>query len=173
MKQVIFLKAVNVSGSKKVNSKDLARLLNGVAGGTVTPVLNTGNFVVDGPLEKPEVEATAAKLVEETYGFSIDVVVFNWQDLRKTFDGYPFHGEDRNDSWKLVYFFEGTIAAEKLAAMEPWSQPELFDAREKWLYLYYPNGIGRSKVTTNYLDKKLGIRCTGRNIKTIAKILGL
>jgi uncharacterized protein (DUF1697 family) len=41
------------------------------------------------------------------------------------------------------------------------------------LYIVYPAGIGRSRLTNVLLEKKLGIRGTARNWNTVLKIAAL
>src|SRR6266568_327871 len=38
------------------------------------------------------------------------------------------------------------------------------------VYIYYPNGIGRSKLTNTFLEKKLKTAGTGRNWNTILQL---
>lgn len=40
-------------------------------------------------------------------------------------------------------------------------------------YIVYPDGIGRSKLTTALIEKHLGTRVTGRNWNTVRKLATL
>jgi uncharacterized protein (DUF1697 family) len=40
----------------------------------------------------------------------------------------------------------------------------------KQLYIVYPDGIGRSRLTVALIEKKLGTRGTGRNWNTALKL---
>jgi len=51
--------------------------------------------------------------------------------------------------------------------------PELVRAQGKQLYLIYPAGIGRSKLTAALIEKHLGTRGTGRNWNTVLKLAAL
>jgi uncharacterized protein (DUF1697 family) len=50
---------------------------------------------------------------------------------------------------------------------------EVVRADGRHAYIIYPNGIGRSRLTTALIDKKLGTRGTGRNWNTVLKIAAL
>jgi len=50
---------------------------------------------------------------------------------------------------------------------------EYFQAGERCLYLVYPDGIGRSKLTNVLIDRKLGTSGTARNWNTMLKIVAL
>jgi uncharacterized protein (DUF1697 family) len=41
------------------------------------------------------------------------------------------------------------------------------------VYIVYPDGIGRSRVTNVFLEGKLGIRGTARNWNTVLKLSAL
>ncbi len=51
--------------------------------------------------------------------------------------------------------------------------PETIRADGRHLYIVYPDGIGRSRLTNALLEKKLGIRGTARNWNTVLKIAAL
>jgi uncharacterized protein (DUF1697 family) len=47
---------------------------------------------------------------------------------------------------------------------------ERFIAKNRELYITYPDGIGTSKFTQTLIEKTLGTRCTGRNWNTVLKL---
>ena len=51
--------------------------------------------------------------------------------------------------------------------------PETIRADGRQLYIAYPNGIGKSRLTNTLIEKKLGIRGTARNWNTVLKIAAL
>ncbi len=46
-------------------------------------------------------------------------------------------------------------------------------ARVLEAYIFYPSGIGRSRATNVFIEKKLGVRGTGRNWNTVLKLEAL
>jgi uncharacterized protein (DUF1697 family) len=48
---------------------------------------------------------------------------------------------------------------------------EVVQAAGRHLYIVYPDGIGRSRLTTALIEKKLETRATGRNWNTVLKLL--
>ena len=51
--------------------------------------------------------------------------------------------------------------------------PETAHAHHKHLYILYPEGIGRSKLTSKLIEDKLGTRGTGRNWNTVLKLAAM
>ncbi len=45
--------------------------------------------------------------------------------------------------------------------------PDKFARGDKEIYLYYPNGYAKAKLTTAYLEKALGVPLTNRNWNTV------
>jgi len=51
------------------------------------------------------------------------------------------------------------------------SPPDKFAAVGQDVYLYLPNGAGKTKLTNAYFDSKLLTVSTGRNWRTVNKLL--
>jgi uncharacterized protein (DUF1697 family) len=49
--------------------------------------------------------------------------------------------------------------------------PEMLEVRGPEVYLYYPEGVGRSKLTTAVLESHLGTTGTARNWNTLRKLV--
>jgi uncharacterized protein (DUF1697 family) len=51
--------------------------------------------------------------------------------------------------------------------------PEIVRSDGKQLYIFYPAGIGQSKLTNALIERKLGTRGTARNWNTVLKLAAL
>jgi uncharacterized protein (DUF1697 family) len=51
--------------------------------------------------------------------------------------------------------------------------PELFHVGKREIYLWYPNGIHRSKLNAELTDRNLGVMATVRNWNTVTKLLDM
>jgi uncharacterized protein (DUF1697 family) len=49
--------------------------------------------------------------------------------------------------------------------------PEMIEVRGPEIYLYYPDGVGRSKVTGAFLENRLKVAGTARNWNTLTKLV--
>jgi len=73
-----------------------------------------------------------------------------------------------------VVFLARTPTAKTAARLDPErSPPDEFSVRGREIYLRLPNGAGRSKLTTDYFERQLGIAATARNWNTLIKLLAL
>jgi uncharacterized protein (DUF1697 family) len=87
----------------------------------------------------------------------------------------PFPNEAKADPAHLVVMFlkdaPDAKAVDQLNAAI--SGREVARAVGKQAYIVYPDGIGRSRLTTAIIEKKLGTRGTGRNWNTVLKLAAL
>jgi uncharacterized protein (DUF1697 family) len=79
----------------------------------------------------------------------------------------------RADMSKLLVMFLSTVPdAAAQAALAKWHKgPEMLEMRGPEIYLYYPNGIGRSKLSSAVIESKLDTSGTARNWNTLSKLL--
>jgi uncharacterized protein (DUF1697 family) len=84
----------------------------------------------------------------------------------------PFAGRPNMDPAKLIVNFlakdPGAEAWEKLLAIE--TDPEELVHTTRELYIYFPNGQGKSKLPFARMDKALATPMTGRNWNSVLKL---
>ena len=51
--------------------------------------------------------------------------------------------------------------------------PEVIRAHDRHLYIVYPAGVGRSRLTNTLIERKLGIRGTARNWNAVLKLAAI
>ena len=70
----------------------------------------------------------------------------------------------------VVLFLKNAPTPKDVAALQAEiSGPEIVKAKGKQAYIFYPDGIGRSKLTNAMIEKRIG-RGTGRNWNTVLKL---
>lgn len=173
---VALLRAVNVAGNNRVAMPRLVAILDalGLAGGRA--LLQTGNLVFEADgrstteLEQLLEEETARRL-----GLYTDYMVRSAAEWQALIAANPFPEEAKDDPSHLLVMFlkdaPSTSSVEALQAAIPGR--ERVQAEGKQLYIVYPDGIGRSKLTNALIERKLGTRGTGRNWTTVRKLAAL
>jgi len=85
----------------------------------------------------------------------------------------PFAKRRGIEPGKLLVSFlasdPGEEAREKVRQMK--CDPEELRIEERELYIYFPNGSGRSKLSLAKLEKVLKTPITGRNWNSVTKVL--
>ena len=84
----------------------------------------------------------------------------------------PFRDEAKRDPSHLVAaFLKDAPDPKDVAALQAAiTGPEIVRAKGRHAYIVYPNGIGRSRLTSTLIERKLGTRATGRNWNTVLKL---
>jgi uncharacterized protein (DUF1697 family) len=87
-------------------------------------------------------------------------------------DRNPLPEEATRDPGHLIVLcLEAEPALDAVEAVQAAPQgPEIVRADGKQLCIGYRAGIGRSKLTTSLIERRLGTRATGRNWNTVLKI---
>ena len=111
------------------------------------------------------------RAISQRFGYETAVVVRSGEELRQVADSNPFDtsGDPR---FLQVAFLEDTPSDEVASRLDPQrSPPDAFDVRGRHVYLHYPNGVARSKLTNEYLASRLHTSSTMRNWRTVLKLL--
>jgi uncharacterized protein (DUF1697 family) len=174
--RVALLRAVNVGGRNRVPMAELRSALEDAGLRNVSTVLQSGNVVFDGPGGEDAAASTIRTTIVEAFGLEVGVSVRTAAELRRVVSGNPFlGGGDRPDPATLhVAFLDAKPAAPDAARLDPErSPPDAFALRGREVYLSYPNGSGRSRLTLGYLETTLGVQGTARNWRTVERLAAL
>jgi len=169
---VAFLRAVNVGGRSLAMSalRDFAYAL-----GLEEPrtLLQSGNLIFRSAGRKPpELERLLESEAEKRLGFATDFLVRSGRELGSILADNPFPTAARRDPARLlVMFLKDEPSADAIAALrQAIVGRESIAAGARQLYIVYPDGIGRSKLTTRLIEQRIGSRGTGRNWNTVVKL---
>jgi uncharacterized protein (DUF1697 family) len=105
-------------------------------------------------------------------GLETDFFVRTTADWKALIAGNPFPKEAELDpSHLLVVFLKDAPDPENVTALQKAIVGrEVVRAKGRHAYVVYPDGIGRSRLTSALIEKKLGTRGTGRNWNTVQKL---
>jgi uncharacterized protein (DUF1697 family) len=170
------LRAVNVGGHKTVAMADLRGLLEQLGFTDVRSLLQSGNLVFRGRGRKgAAVERLLETEAENRLGLRTDFLVRTAAEWKAIVARNPFPDEARRDPAHLVVMFlKDAPVAERVEALRTAiAGPELVRACGRQVYITYPAGIGRSRLTSALIERNLGTRGTGRNWNTVLKLAAL
>jgi uncharacterized protein (DUF1697 family) len=167
---ICLLRGINVSGRKVIRMADLRKLFESIGFGRVETYLQSGNVVFDVACGGESLMARRIKdEIERSFGCDVPVVVREKDRFLRVLEQNPLRGLDGIDDAKLrVTFLSCPPAATNLERLESFdAAPERFAVRGDCVYLYCPNGYGRTKLSNNFLERKLGMVATTHNWKTV------
>ncbi len=170
---VAMLRGINVGG-KKVVKMDALRAAASAAGlKKVRTYVQSGNVVFErGKRNTESVEGDIRNLVKKGFGFDVTVVVRTKEQLESAVAFLPFVDEDPE---KLHVTFlsdePASVPAERLEGAK--GRTEEFAVRGREVYLYCPDGYGRTKLSNAFLERVLGVPATTRNWRTVNALLAM
>ncbi|MGW0331024.1 DUF1697 domain-containing protein [Streptomyces sp. NPDC003011] len=169
------LRGINVGGSKKVPMAELRVLLEGLGHHRVSTYLQSGQaaFASDhGDEESLAAELTRA--IGGRFGFAVDVIVRDHAYLAAVAGSCPFPAADLQPRQLHVTYFSAPVGEERFAEIDRAAHlPEEFRLGDRCLYLYAPDGLGRSKLAERLAKPRLnkGVIATSRNWNTVLKLV--
>jgi uncharacterized protein (DUF1697 family) len=178
---VALLRGINLGGHHILAMADLRQLFTGLGFGEVATYIQSGNVVFTSPLD--DLAAVTAGIEREilaTFGFEAPVVLRSAAELAVVAASNPFLKRGMDVKALSVGFLAGapdtagvsTLLADPLADRIAAGGDE-FSLSEREVYLYHPNGYGRTKLTNSYFDRRLGTTMTVRNWRTVMTLLDM
>jgi uncharacterized protein (DUF1697 family) len=173
---IALLRGINVGGNKKVPMAALKTLCESLGYQRVTTLLQSGNVVLNAETDAADEIVTALEAgIERTFGFSSSVIVRSGDAWRAIIDHSPYTPAQLETPDKLLLMLLRTAPTpESLAALrQAHSGTEIMHLNGRELYIYFPDGMGRSKLDNGLIERKLKVVGTGRNWNTVNKLLAL
>ncbi|MFI6724854.1 DUF1697 domain-containing protein [Streptomyces sp. R-74717] len=169
------LRGINVSGHKKVPMAELRTLLTELGHGDVRTHLQSGNAVFSSASD--DENALAAELeraIEKRFGFPVPCLVRDGAYLTAVAAACPFPAAELEGKQLHITYYGQPVDAERFAGIDPAAfLPEEFRLGDRALYLYAPDGLGRSRLADALSRPALtkGVITTSRNWNTVVKLV--
>ena len=174
MKFISILRGINVSGQKKIKMADLNALYEAQGFESVTTYIQSGNVIFESLMgNKESTKKIIVKAIEEKYAFHVPVDIRTNQELGMVVKNCPYDEAiiEENGTKILVTFLQSAPSSQKQELLlEYIKSPERLTIQGSEVYLYCPNGYGKSKLTNTFIENKLGISATTRNWKSVKKL---
>lgn len=173
---VALLRAVNVGGSTRLGMAGLRDLLGDTGLTEVQTLLQSGNVVFSSPVRPAaQLEGQLNDLVRRSFGPRTEVYLRTAGEWREIVERNPFPQTARDDPAHLVVTVLRTApSASAWAALDRavvGREQVRGDGRQA--YIVYPDGIGRSRLTADVIERALQTSGTSRNWNTTRKLAAL
>ena len=170
---VSLFRGINVGGNKPVRMDALKELHEALGLHGVATYIQSGNVVFTSDDADP---AQLAKQIEERFaqkfGFQASVVVRTAAQFSDIIANNPFQNQPAKESNRVVVMFLAShaVSTAQEDILKTYAGPEELHIIGQEAYIYYPDGMGRSKLTNTFLEKKLKTRGTARNWNTVLRL---
>ena len=171
---VALLRAVNVGGRGTLPMARLRDLASGLGFEAPQTLLQSGNLVFRAQASaKPiAVEHLLETALASQLDLHADVCVRTAAEWSRIIERNPFPSEAESDPGHLlVMALKRPAGAFEVRALQASIVgKEVAHADGAHLYLFYPDGIGRSRLTSAVIERAVGTRGTARNWNTVLKV---
>lgn len=171
---ISILRGINVSGKKMIKMAELLKTYEGLNLKNVKTYIQSGNVIFqDKKTKSLNLEKKISKQIFNDFHFEVPVLVKEKNELVTVLKSNPFVNKRKEDTTKLHVTFLST-------------EPDLMDLEKikngvyngdefilsgKTIYLFCPDGYGRTKLTNNFFENKLKVVATTRNWNTLNQLL--
>ena len=171
MNYIALLRGINVGGKKRIKMADLVEALEPLSLKNIRTYLQSGNVIFEhDSIDSDEIAKNIQEKINEAFGISVNVIIRTEEELEDIINSNPFIKNQDIQIDKLHVTFLKELP-DSIAMDLNKSENEEFEVNGREIYLYLPNGYGRTKLTNNIFEKKLKTTATTRNWKTTNKLL--
>ena len=168
------LRGVNVGGHNKIKMEALRALYESLKLRDAQTYVQSGNVIFR--TDERDIARLTKRIedgIERKFGFRPDVILRTAAEMRDVVARNPFAKRRGIEPGKLLVTFLASDppaeVREKVRQIK--CDPEELRIEGRELYIYFPNGMGRSKLSTAKLEKTMSTPGTGRNWNSVTKML--
>lgn len=171
---ISILRGINVSGQKMIKMPELIKMYESLNFKKVKTYIQSGNVIFqEKKTNCPDLEKKISKQISIDFHFEVPVLVKEEKELITVLKNNPFVNNRKEDITKLHVTFlsedpeHGDL--EKIKNGQYNGDEYIFSG--KTIYLFCPNGYGRTKLTNNFFENKLKVVASTRNWNTINQLV--
>ncbi len=165
---VCLVRGINVGGHHKAPMSAWRKSLEGLGFHGVRTYVQSGNAVFAGSATEASVAKSVRAAMERDFGFSPAVMVLSRKRFAAIVAACPFRKQAEAAPTAVhVFFLDGALPEETIGGLAAAPRAsERLEATRDAVYLYTPDGFGRSKFA-ELVVRKLGKHATARNWNTV------
>lgn len=169
---IALLRGINVGGHRRIAMPDLQSLCESIGWHQATTYIQSGNVVFCSTPEQAQANLLE-QAIQQRYGFEVRVLLRSTPQWQAVIDRNPFAHENITDNKLLhVIAIDRPAPNELVAALDPNTYaPDRWVIDQQHIYLYCPNGYGRTQLSNDFWERKLRLQATTRNYNTVLRLM--
>jgi uncharacterized protein (DUF1697 family) len=170
--KVTFLRGVNMAGHCSMKMADLLPLYKKLGFKDAVTYIQSGNVVFNSDNDAEKIGSDIEEAILKKFNYNVPVMVRTAEEILKINNLNPYLQEmDFEPAKSSVIFLLNEPDADQLVKVADIDYPpDKFIVIGKEIYIYCPNGFGRTKLYTNFFENKMKVIGTARNWKTLTAI---
>ena len=173
---ICLLRGVNVGGHNKIKMDDLRALCVALKFANVQTHLQSGNVVFrTDERNLPTLSDKIESAIERKWGFRPEVLLRTIPEMREVVARNPLAKRKGIEPGKFAVAFleDEPTAVMRNALLDMDIAPEELHVIGRHLYIYFPNGQARPRLSWSRVAKILNTPTTARNWNTVTKLIEL
>ena len=173
---IAMLRGINVSGHKTIKMDELRASFLALGMRGVKTYVQSGNVIFAAARSSPAgLTKQIAGRIRQDFGFVVPVILRTQTELQNVIQSNPFAKMKSIDPAKLhVTFLSEPVPKDALKKLEALARaPDQVRLGGREIYLYCPDGYGRTKLSNTALERVLSVGATTRNWKTVNNLLAM
>jgi uncharacterized protein (DUF1697 family) len=172
---ISMLRGINVTGSKKVLMAELKLLYEGIGLKDVSTYIQSGN-VLFRTTRKENIETLQTRIsevIKQHYEYDVPVIIRTVEEMEQVIENNPYIKAYENDKLYVTFLTEAPSKdyIKQLNSIEQGA--DKFELIDREIFLYVPEGYGKTKLSNTFFEKKLKQQATTRNLNTVKKLAAL
>lgn len=166
------LRGINVGGVRIPMAELRALCSDELAWGEVQTYIQSGNVIFEANGEAAGLEAELERAVVRRFGYTISVLVRAAADWPAYVASNPFpEASEREPGLVMLGLCKAPPKAGAVEALrERAAAGERIERAGDAIWIHYPNGSARSKLSPAFTDRMVGSPVTARNWRTVLKL---
>ena len=170
---VALFRGINVGGRHILPMQELRGLLTALGCDNVKTIIQSGNAVFSAEIDPASLSLNIANAIDEKFGFTPQVLLLRLETFEAIVAANPYPEAAATPKFLHVWFLTEKVDDPDVDAMNDLkADSEKFILTDSTLYLFAPDGIGRSRLAAR-VDHCLGVPTTARNWRTVTKLIDL
>jgi uncharacterized protein (DUF1697 family) len=171
---IALLRGVNVGGGNKIAMPALRASCEAHGFDGVATYIQSGNLVFESTGDEATVTSALREILREQHALKVPVVVRSAREMARVPDRHPGLAAQIDPKYLHVHFLDRKVDRADVAKVDPAPfDPDTFLIDGRHIYVTYPNGSGRSKLTIEVFERALGVTSTARNLNTVRALIAL
>jgi uncharacterized protein (DUF1697 family) len=169
---VALLRGINVGGKNKIPMADLRQLYENLGCNTVRTYIQSGNVVFEASEDATTIETNLERGIKKKFGHTIPVIVRSAKQWHGYLKANPFAAATCEKPEHVLVGLSKLPMAKSAQSLlrERASSGELVEVGGGALWIFYANGVARSKLSPAVIDRAVGSSVTARNWRTVEQL---
>jgi uncharacterized protein (DUF1697 family) len=173
---ISMLRGVNLGAHNRIKMDALRGLYESLKLEDPRTYVQSGNVIFRSKEKnQAQLEKKIQDAIEKKFGFRPEVILRTTDELRKAIAASPFAKRTELEPGKILVTFlagePGPDAHANLARLK--EHPEELHLKGREMYIYFPDGAGKSKLPWSQVERLLKVTGTARNWNSVTNMLAM